>query len=59
MKQILNVEINKDKSYQIEISDNSFDKLNRDINAATEGQKRLIVIYIILLLIFQMKKFSF
>ena len=44
MKQILNVEINKDKSYQIEISDNSFDKLNRDINAATEGQKRLIVI---------------
>ena len=44
MKQILNVEINKDKSYQIEISDSSFDKLNRDINAATEGQKRLIVI---------------
>ena len=44
MKQTLNVEIKNGKKYKIQISDNSFEKLNRDINEVTEGQKRLVVI---------------
>ena len=43
MKQILNVKTNE-KEYNIEISDNSFSKLNKEIDEATAGQKRLIVI---------------
>lgn len=42
MKQILRV--HSEKEYNIEISDNSFEKLNQEINEATKGQKRLIVI---------------
>ena len=42
MKQILKV--HSEKEYTIEISDNSFEKLNKQINDATQGQKRLIVI---------------
>ena len=42
MKQTLKV--NCEKEYLIEISDNSFEKLNQEINEATKGQKRLIVI---------------
>ncbi len=43
MRQVLNV-TTPDKGYTIEISDNSFSKLNEDIDEATKGQKRLIVI---------------
>lgn len=42
MKQTLKV--NCEKEYLIEISDNSFEKLNQEINEATKGQKRLFVI---------------
>jgi len=42
MKQILRV--HSEKEYTIEISDNSFEKLNKEIDEATKGQKRLIVI---------------
>lgn len=44
MKQILNVQIKSGKNYPIEISDNSIERLNRDIDEITAGQKRLIVI---------------
>ena len=44
MKQTLQVNIDNGKNYLIEISDNSFEKLNRGIDEATKGQKRLIVI---------------
>ena len=44
MKQTLQVNIDTGKNYLIEISDNSFEKLNRGIDEATKGQKRLIVI---------------
>lgn len=43
MRQILNVKT-PTKEYSIEISDNSFSKLNKQIDDATDGQKRLIVI---------------
>ncbi len=43
MKQILNIKT-QTKEYSIEISDNNFSKLNQEINEATKGQKRLIVI---------------
>ena len=43
MKQVLNVKTDNSE-YAIEISDNSFEKLNKEINEATKGQKRLIVI---------------
>ena len=46
MKQTLQVNIDNGKNYLIEISDNSFEKLNRGIDEATKGQKRLIVISI-------------
>ena len=44
MKQILKVKISDEKKYNIEISDESFEKLNREIAKITEGQKRLVVI---------------
>ena len=44
MKQILNVQIENEKEYKIEISDNSIEKLNKQIDEMTDGQKRLIVI---------------
>lgn len=43
MKQILNV-TTPTKEYSIEISDNSFSKLNKQIDEVTKNQKRLIVI---------------
>ena len=43
MKQILNVKT-PGKEYSIEISDESFGKLNKEIDEMTRGQKRLIVI---------------
>ena len=43
MKQILNVKT-PGKEYSIEISDESFSKLNKEIDEMTRGQKRLIVI---------------
>ncbi len=43
MRQVLSIKTNE-KEYSIEISDNSFNKLNQEINDATRGQKRLIVI---------------
>ena len=46
MQQTLNVEIRGEeaKTYDISISDTSFDKLMDDINTLTRGQKRLFVI---------------
>ena len=46
MKQTLSVEINTDiqKSYEISISDTSFEKLLDEINVFTRGKKRLFVI---------------
>ncbi len=43
MKQILKVQISDNKEYLIDISDSSFEELNRDIYEYTRGQKRLIV----------------
>lgn len=43
MKQILNVSV-ENKEYPIEISDNSFEKLNQELSEITRGRKRLIVI---------------
>ncbi len=43
MRQILKVQISDNKEYPIEISDNSFAKLNQDLYEATHGQKRLVV----------------
>ena len=43
MRQILKVQINDNKEYPIEISDNSFAKLNQELYEATRGQKRLVV----------------
>ena len=43
MRQILKVQISDNKEYPIEISDNSFAKLNQDLYEATRGQKRLVV----------------
>lgn len=43
MKQTLQVDIDNEKKYLIEISDQSFEKLNREIDEASKGQKRLIV----------------
>ena len=44
MKQILKVQISDKQEYDIRISDESFDRLNREIDTLTHGQKRLIVI---------------
>lgn len=44
MRQTLKVQISDKKSYDIEISDSSFDKLNQQISEMTKGQKRLVVI---------------
>lgn len=44
MKQILKVQISDKQEYDIRISDESFDRLNREIDALTRGQKRLVVI---------------
>ena len=44
MKQTLQVDIGAGKQYQIEISDSSLAKLNKEIDNATKGRKRLIVI---------------
>lgn len=44
MRQILKVQISDKKSYDIEISDNSFAKLCQDIDELTRGKKRLVVI---------------
>ena len=44
MRQILKVQISDEKSYDIEISDNSFAKLCQDIDELTRGKKRLVVI---------------
>ena len=44
MKQTLEVNINENKKYQIEISDCTFSKLCHSISEATNGQKRLVVI---------------
>lgn len=44
MRQILKVQISDKQEYDIQISDESFDRLNREIDALTHGQKRLIVI---------------
>lgn len=43
MRQLLKVQIDKNKEYNIEISDNSFEKLNFDVGEATKGQKRVVV----------------
>ena len=43
MKQILKVNTSGNKEYLIEISDNSFAKLNQDIYEYTHGQRRLVV----------------
>ena len=43
MRQILKVQISDNKEYPIEISDNSFAKLNQELYEATRGQKRLVV----------------
>ncbi len=44
MRQTLKVQISDKKSYDIEISDSGFDKLNRQISEMTEGQRRLVII---------------
>lgn len=44
MKQVLQVNIDDKKNYTIEISDNSIEQLNRQIDEITCGKKRLIVI---------------
>lgn len=43
MRQVLRVKT-EDRDYNIEISDNSFERLNLDIAEATQGQKRVVVI---------------
>ena len=43
MRQILKVQIRDNKEYPIEISDDSFAKLNQELYEATRGQKRLVV----------------
>ena len=43
MRQILKVQISDNKEYPIEISDDSFAKLNQELYEATRGQKRLVV----------------
>ena len=43
MRQTIKVEVAKGKEYNIEISDNSFEKLNLDIAEETKGQKRVVV----------------
>ena len=44
MKQTLTIKIDRKKSYLIEISDNTFAKLNQQISELTQGQKRLFVV---------------
>ena len=44
MKQILNVNINNSKSYNINITDDSIAKLMEDVNRLTSAQKRLFVV---------------
>ncbi len=44
MRQTLKVQIDNGKEYTIDISDNSFAKLNQEIYELTHGQKRLVVI---------------
>lgn len=44
MKQTLNVKINENKEYLIEISDSNFESLNQEIYELTKNQKRLVVI---------------
>ena len=44
MKQILKVQICDNKEYNIEISDDSFAKLNQELYKITYGQKRLVII---------------
>jgi len=43
MKQVLKVQISDNKEYLIDISDSSFEELNKDIFEYTMGQKRLVV----------------
>ena len=43
MRQILKVQINDNKEYLIDISDNNFEKLNQDIYEFTKNQKRLVI----------------
>ncbi len=44
MRQNLEVRIDENRGYNIEISDSSFERLNRDIAEFTKGQKRLVII---------------
>ena len=44
MKQTLKVHINDNKEYLIQISDNSFEDLNKEIYELTSSKKRLVVI---------------
>lgn len=44
MKQILNVNINNSKSYNINITDDSITKLMEEVNSLTSAQKRLFVV---------------
>lgn len=44
MKQILNVNINNSKSYNINITDDCITKLMEDVNRLTSAQKRLFVV---------------
>ena len=44
MRQTLKVKISEKKEYTIEISDNTFAKLNQELFEYTRGQKRLVVI---------------
>ena len=43
MKQVLKVQISDNKEYLIDISDSSFEELNKDVYEFTRGQKRLVV----------------
>lgn len=44
MKQVLKVKIGDEKKYNIEISDDGFEKLNQALGEITKGQRRLVVI---------------
>ena len=44
MRQILKVRISEKKEYIIEISDNTFAKLNQELFEYTRGQKRLVIV---------------
>lgn len=44
MKQILKVKISDEKKYNIEITDESFETLNKGISKLTQGRKRLVII---------------